>query len=94
SDLRITGTKGEIEVPNPFSPQKNEGGTALILKRNGQKETHLVSGETTFFYQLTALVKAIEDETYVLPTGLDDAIKNMEALDSIYLASGLTVRKK
>ncbi|MEM7510928.1 MAG: Gfo/Idh/MocA family oxidoreductase [Bacteroidota bacterium] len=94
SDLRITGTKGEIEVPNPFSPQKNEGGTHLMLTRNGHKETHVVTGETTFFYQLNALVKAIEDDTYVLPTGLDDAIKNMEALDRIYLASGLPVRKK
>ena len=94
SDLSITGTKGEIKVPNPFSPQKNEGGTELVLTKDGQTSTQLVTGETTFFYQLNALVKAIEDNTYVLPTGLNDAIKNMEALDSIYIASGLPVRKK
>ncbi|MEM6768464.1 MAG: Gfo/Idh/MocA family oxidoreductase [Bacteroidota bacterium] len=93
SDVKVVGTEGTLHIPNPFSPQKNEGGTEILLEKGNKTEKRRVQGLTTFYYQLIALLKAIEHPFYLIPTGIEDATLNMKAIDSIYVAADLPPRR-
>ena len=47
---------------------------------------------TTYRCQLDAFAAAVLDGAPV-PTGIEDAIANMEAIDAIYRAAGMDVRR-
>lgn len=83
--LRIEGEKGMIELDNPCLPHK--GHSIREWFGDSYREFTLAAG-TTYDYQLAAFVDAVENGT-TLPTGGQDAIGNMKALDAIYVASGL-----
>ena len=83
--LRVEGEKGAIEVDNPCLPHK--GHSIREWFGDSYREFTLAAG-TTYDYQLAAFVDAVDNGTS-LPTGGQDAIGNMKALDAIYIASGL-----
>jgi len=83
--LRIEGEKGVVELDNPCLPHK--GHSIREWFGDSYREFTLAAG-TTYDYQLAAFVDAVENGT-PLPTGGEDAIGNMRALDEIYVASGL-----
>ncbi|MQW59690.1 Gfo/Idh/MocA family protein [Sinorhizobium meliloti] len=83
--LRIEGENGTIELDNPCLPHKGHS----IREWFGESYREFtLGGDTTYDYQLAAFIDAVENGT-PLPTGGDDAIGNMKALDAIYEISGL-----
>ncbi|MEE3326672.1 MAG: Gfo/Idh/MocA family oxidoreductase [Myxococcota bacterium] len=87
-EFKAEGEQGRLHAINPLAPH---GGNRLDVEAGGRKESESVPGKSTYFYQLEAFVKAVQTGEAV-PTGVEDAVLNMEALDAIYLASGLKLR--
>jgi predicted dehydrogenase len=83
--LRVEGEKGVVELDNPCLPHK--GHSIREWFGDSYREFTLAAG-TTYDYQLAAFVDAVENGTS-LPTGGQDAIGNMKALDEIYERSGV-----
>ncbi|MBU1312496.1 MAG: Gfo/Idh/MocA family oxidoreductase [Alphaproteobacteria bacterium] len=83
--LRIEGEKGVVELDNPCLPHK---GHSIREWFGGSYREFTLAAGTTYDYQLAAFVDAVENGS-PLPTGGEDAIGNMRALDEIYVASGL-----
>lgn len=82
--LKIVGEMGEVELENPCLPHQGHS----IRERFGDSFViRTVAGGTTYDYQLSALLDAI-DTGADLPTGPTDAINNMIALDAIYRLAG------
>jgi predicted dehydrogenase len=83
--LRIEGEDGTIEIDNPCLPHK---GHSIREWFGDSYREFTLAGGTTYDYQLAAFIDAVEKGTF-LPTGGDDSIGNMKAVDAIYEASGL-----
>lgn len=83
--LRIEGEKGAVEVDNPCLPHK---GHSIREWFGGSYREFTLAGGTTYDYQLAAFIDAVDNGT-PLPTGGQDAINNMKALDAIYEISGI-----
>ena len=89
ANMTITGENGELFVENPLVPQH---GNRIKLTVNG--ETRIdeeLTRRPTYDFQLEAFVDAVRNGT-ALPTDAHDAIKQMEVVDSAYLAAGLKRR--
>jgi len=85
---RVVGSNGELRVRNPTAPQLLG---RISVKAGGSKRTERASREPTYLFQLRAFAGAVlRGEPF--PTGLDDAISNMEAIDACYRAAGLEPR--
>ena len=85
---RIVGSDGELRVRNPTAPQLLG---RIRVRAGGQKRTERASREPTYLFQLRAFAGAVlRGEPF--PTGIDDAIANMEAIDACYRAAGLEPR--
>jgi predicted dehydrogenase len=86
--VRVQGDAGEVGVLNPVLPQFWH---RLSLRTGDGRSTERVPGEATYTYQLRAFAGAIRAGTSV-PTGPDDAIRNMRVIDAIYTKVGLPLR--
>ena len=86
ADMRLIGSKGEIEFINPLAPHI---GARLVLKRGtGAVFEHKVSPISTYTWQLAAVAQAIGDGD-PLPTEGAVILRQQAALDGVYEAAGL-----
>jgi len=86
--LRVVGEKGSITVPSPYGPHADP---VISICVDGVTRVEKLESTMTFFYQL-------RDVAAVLRTGhgdladKTDSLHNMQVIDRIYLAAGLTPR--
>lgn len=88
AEIEVIGQKGRLHVNNPIHPYL---GHKLTLLLDGQETSEEVEGQSTFDHQLDAVIRAIRGGAAV-PTGGADAVANMDAIDAIYTAAGLSPR--
>jgi predicted dehydrogenase len=79
----IEGEKGRLILENPIAPHD---GNKIIREVDGASQSETVAGESTYYYQLQHFIAAVEGSEAPL-TGGDDAINNMQLIDSIYAAA-------
>ena len=79
----IEGEKGRLILENPIAPHD---GNKIISEVDGATQSESVAGESTYYYQLQHFIAAVEGSEAPL-TGGDDAINNMQLIDSIYAAA-------
>lgn len=82
ADLKLIGTKGEIEFINPLAPHQ---GARLRTKSGREAE---ISPISTYTHQLASVLRAIQLGT-PLPTEGDMILTQQQALDEVYAAAGL-----
>ena len=82
--LRIEGSVGVLKARNPLMPPLLG---RLSVRTSAGKRVEKPWPGTTYSHQLAAFVAAVRDGV-PFPTGVDDAIANMEVIDAIYRAAG------
>jgi predicted dehydrogenase len=82
ADLKLIGTKGEIEFINPLAPHQ---GARLRTQAGREAE---ISPISTYTYQLASVLRALQLGT-TLPTEGEMILRQQQALDDIYEAAGL-----
>jgi predicted dehydrogenase len=88
--VRVRGTRGVMEVLNPYVPQR---GHRLVVRSNIRRAVEHVPREpSTYASQLRAFTGAILRGEPVL-TGTGDAVANMTVIDACYTAAGLPLRE-
>jgi predicted dehydrogenase len=86
---RVLGSDGELRVRNTTTPQLLG---RVSVRSGGSVRNETFTREPTYLFQLRAFAGAVlRNEPF--PTGLDDAIANMEAIDACYRAAGLEPRQ-
>ena len=85
AQLKIKGSKGEIEFTNPLAPHY---GAVLTLKSGIKVVTPRVSRVATYVWQLDTVIYALENQLAV-PTEGDAVVMQQEVLDGVYAAAGL-----
>ncbi len=88
AEIEVIGQKGRLHVNNPIHPYL---GHKLTVQVEGAERFEEVEGQSTFDHQLQAVIDGIRSGE-ALPTGGSDAVANMEAIDAIYTAAGLSPR--
>lgn len=88
SYLEVDGPDGTFRVVNPLAPQF---GHEVISTIGGETRSEQVAGVTTYHHQMEAFVAAVLDGT-PCPTGGEDAIATMRAIDACYTSAGLPIR--
>lgn len=88
ASIVIEGERGRLTVINPLSPHN---GHELILEVDGRKESSTVDGNTTYWHQLAHVAEVLEERAEPI-TGGEDAVANMQVIDSIYEAAGMRPR--
>ena len=86
---KFVGEDGELEVENPFIPQR---GNTLTIRTGGKTRTETTTTEASYNFQLRALADSVLRGAPVV-TDLDGAIKNMEVIDAAYVAAGMEPRR-
>lgn len=86
---RITGTLGTIDVDNFVHPQ--DGNRITLSLESGVVTQEVPRQPTSYAAQLAAFVAAVRDGVGVI-TGPADSVANMEVIDAMYRAAGLTPR--
>ena len=91
--LVIRGSGGTLRLTNPVQPHRI-GRTRFSAARGSAERSFTLAADrvTTYRCQLDAFAAAVLDGAPV-PTGIEDAIANMEAIDAIYRAAGMDVRR-
>lgn len=84
----VRGDRGELSVLNPIAPQFYH---RLTVRTAAGKRSERLRGDASYTYQLRAFVAAVRSGASV-PTGPDDAIRNMQVIDAVYRAAGLQPR--
>jgi predicted dehydrogenase len=85
---RVEGELGTMDVFNPVAPQFYHHLT--VTTRAGRRRER-VARVPTYTCQLRAFAGAtLRGEA--IPTGADDAVRNMRVIDAVYRAAGLPVR--
>nr|GAT50980.1 predicted protein [Mycena chlorophos] len=95
----ITGDKGEIKVVNYIMPTLYH---SITVKSNGKERVEKVYkfpnlGEpwwTTYRYQLEAFVNKVKGRPVHHWVDKENTVKNMVAIESVYVKNGLGVRPK
>ncbi len=82
ADLKLIGTKGEIEFINPLAPHQG-----ARLRTSAGREAE-ISPISTYTYQLASVLRAIQLGTS-LPTEGSMILRQQQALDEVYSAAGL-----
>jgi predicted dehydrogenase len=86
---RVLGSDGELRVRNTTTPQLLG---RVSVRSGGSARNETFTREPTYLFQLRAFAGAVlRNEPF--PTGIDDAIANMEAIDACYRAAGLEPRQ-
>lgn len=86
--LTVTGSDGRFHIDNPFLPQL---GNSITVEANKETSTMSFERTPTYVFQAKAFAAVWRGEESPLIT-LDDSIANMEAIDAIYRAAGLSPR--
>lgn len=81
--LTIEGDAGSLEIVNFIAPQI---GCRFTLRRGGKPEALDVSGPATYAAQLDHVLAVMAGREAPL-TGGEDAVRQMEAIDSLYAAA-------
>jgi predicted dehydrogenase len=89
--VRARGRAGQLEILNPMAPQWGHRIQAELADGTTVDEVIDAAG-TSYDYQLRAFCRAVSGEEEPL-TGGADAIANMTAIDHVYTASGLGIRR-
>jgi predicted dehydrogenase len=88
TSARVVGDRGELRVINPTAPQIWH---RMRVKTDGQTRTEKFPRWPSYEYQLEAFCAAVlRGEPTLTPPA--DSIANMQVLDAIYLAAGMTPR--
>jgi predicted dehydrogenase len=88
--VRVSGTRGTMDVLNPILPQLVH---RLVVRSDTRRAVeHVPRQPSTYASQLRAFTAAILRGEPVL-TGPDDAIANMTVIDACYAAAGLPRRE-
>jgi len=85
ADLKLIGSKGEIEFVNPLAPHNPFSPGRLHASTGRAAE---ISPISTYTWQLAAVLRAIETET-ALPTEGEMILRQQHTLDAVYDAAGL-----
>jgi predicted dehydrogenase len=85
---RVEGDLGTMDVMNPVAPQFYHH---LTVKTPHGKRRERVERVPTYTCQLRAFAGAVLRGERI-PTGADDAVKNMRVIDAVYRAAGLPLR--
>ena len=80
ASARVDGSAGRLRVLNPFMPQLFH---RLRVVTPAGTRTERVAGPPTYDCQLRAFLAAVREGAPV-PTGPDDAIRNMRVIEAIY----------
>ncbi len=83
--VNIFGTSGMIEMTSPFIVEPDQSATLQINSENGSEKI-LINPTDHYAEQAEIFSQSILFD-HQLPVSLDDAIKNMNTLDSIVLSS-------
>jgi predicted dehydrogenase len=87
---RVSGSRGTMEVLNPYLPQL---GHRLVIRSDTRRAVeHVPRRPSTYARQLRAFTGAILRGDPVL-TGPEDAVANMAVIDACYAAAGLPRRE-
>ena len=87
---RVVGTAGIMDVTGFLAPQS--GHRLVIRDRSGRWSGTVPRTPSTYAAQLRVFADAVlRGETF--PTGVDDAVANMRAIDACYAAAGLPRRE-
>jgi predicted dehydrogenase len=87
---RVSGSRGTMEVLNPYVPQL---GHRLVIRSDTRHAVEYLPREpSTYACQLRAFTGAILRGEPVL-TGPEDAVANMTVVDACYAAAGLPRRE-
>lgn len=81
----IQAERGSVTLINSLVPHK---GHSIQETIDGRFREFTLAGDTTFDYQLEAVISAIRSGTS-LPTEGNDPVGNMAAIDAIYAAAGV-----
>lgn len=87
--LRITGSKGRVDVFNPLAPQYYHRVT--VRSGRGRRREAIDRQPSSYRAQLQVFVDAVQLGTPIA-TGVDDAVANMRVIDACYVAAGLPRR--
>lgn len=88
--LEIRGSQGALHVTNLIAP--GIGYQLNWHNADGEFDEKVEAEGSTFDYQMVEFVAAVLDGK-ALPTGGQDAIDNMRAIDAVYRAAGLPARR-
>jgi predicted dehydrogenase len=86
--IRVTGELGTMHVINPLAPHLYN---SIVVRTEHNRTRERVRGPSTYSHQLNAFARAVLDDEPFDP-GVDDSIRNMRAIDSVYQAAGLKPR--
>ncbi|HLM19661.1 MAG TPA: Gfo/Idh/MocA family oxidoreductase [Acidimicrobiia bacterium] len=86
--VRVRGTRGELSVINPTTPQMWH---RMRVKIDGATRTERFSRRPTYEFQLDAFTAAVLRREPTLTPPLD-SIANMRVVDAIYVAAGMQPR--
>jgi predicted dehydrogenase len=86
--FRVKGTDGVLRVLNPSGP--NIYHRLTVRGRSGRRVEHL-SRRPTYEFQLEAFCRAVAGGPPPI-TGPEDAVANMEVIDTVYRAAGMEPR--
>lgn len=85
--MTIKGTEGVIEYNDPLVPQDN--GTLVVKRGSGIETSHEVSSKSTYFYQLTAALRAFSLGSPLATEGAP-VLRQQKLIDDVYAAAGLS----
>ena len=87
---RVIGTDGVLTCSNPLAPQ--HGHSLTVRSKSRTRKERVDRRPSSYLAQLRAFSGAVlRGEPF--PTGVDDAIANMRAIDAVYQAAGLPRRE-
>ncbi len=89
TSIQVSGNRGTIRQPNFIDLTADD---RLIITIDGVETVEHHGTTSTYTHQLRALHTAIRDQA-AFPTGLDNAIANMDLIDASYRLAGLPLRE-
>jgi predicted dehydrogenase len=89
TSILVTGTRGMIRQPNFINVASDD---RLVITVDGEETVEHHGTTSTYTHQLKVVDAAIR-EGAAFPTGLDNAIANMEYIDECYRLAGLPLRE-
>ena len=87
--LTVIGSKGSVFIPSFVLPGEDD---RIIITTDSDTRTEFVGRISSYIWQLQAFAEAVRTDG-AIATDIDDAIKNAEFLDAIYLAAALKPRE-
>jgi hypothetical protein len=89
TSILVTGTRGMIRQPNFINVASDD---RLIVTVDGEENVEHHGTTSTYTHQLKVVEAAIRDGAG-FPTGLDNAVTNMEFIDECYRLAGVPLRE-